>query len=97
MGDNESEHGAPGAGVLVRDWAAARAAAGLGSERVEASTLADVLDEIHRRRGASGRFADVLGMCAILVGETPVGARDPGDVVLNPDDTIEFLPPFAGG
>ncbi|MBC7593877.1 MAG: MoaD/ThiS family protein, partial [Kineosporiaceae bacterium] len=43
------------------------------------------------------RFDDVIAMCSILVGETPVGAREPAEVALKPGDTIEFLPPFAGG
>ena len=83
--------------VTVHYWAAARAVAGMAEEKVEAETLAGLLDEIHRRHRDRDRFDDVIGICAILVGETPVGAREPADVTLNPGDTIEFLPPFAGG
>lgn len=83
--------------ITVHYWAAARAAAGIAEEKVDADTLAAVLDEIHRRHGTRGRFEDVIAMCSILVGETPVGAREPSGVTLKPGDTIEFLPPFAGG
>ena len=83
--------------VTVRYWAAARAAAGIETEQVAAGSLAEVLDEIGRRHRDHDRFARVIGMCSILVGETPVGAREHSGVALAPGDTIEFLPPFAGG
>ena len=83
--------------ITVHYWAAARAAAGIAQEWVDAQTLAGLLDEIHRRHGDRDRFDDVIAMCSILVGETPVGAREPAGVTLKPGDTIEFLPPFAGG
>lgn len=83
--------------VTVRYWAAARAAAGIETEQVEAGNLAEVLNEIDRRHRDRDRFARVIGMCSILVGETPVGAREPSDVNLSAGDMIEFLPPFAGG
>ena len=83
--------------ITVHYWAAARAVAGVSAERVDAQTLAGLLDEIHRRHGDRDRFDDVIAMCSILVGETPVGAREPAGVALKPGDTIEFLPPFAGG
>ena len=83
--------------VTVRYWAAARAAAGVAEERVAASTLADLLEEISRRHGARDRFDAVIGFCSILVGETPVGGSDPSTVRLAPGVSVEFLPPFAGG
>ncbi len=83
--------------VTVRYWAAARAAAGIAEEQVSAGTLAELLDEIHRRHRDRDRFDDVIEMCSILVGETPVGARDPAEVVLPRGVSVEFLPPFAGG
>ena len=27
----------------------------------------------------------------------PVGSRDPAEISMAPGDTVEFLPPFAGG
>jgi sulfur-carrier protein len=83
--------------VTVRYWAAARAAAGLSEERVPAGTLAALLTEISRRHRDRDRFDDVISTCSILVGETPVGARDHAEVALAGGDTVELLPPFAGG
>lgn len=83
--------------VTVHYWAAARAAAGLAEEHVEAETLADLLAEISRRHRDRDRFDDVIGMCSILVGDTPVGAKDPAEVTLGSGVNVEFLPPFAGG
>lgn len=81
----------------MRYWASARAAAGIETEQVSAATLADVLTEISRRHRDRDRFDDVIGTCSVLHGEIPVGSRDPRDVTLSPGDSIEFLPPFAGG
>jgi molybdopterin converting factor small subunit len=83
--------------VTVHYWAAARAAAGIAEEHVDASTLAELLVEIHRRHGHRDRFDDVIAFCSILVGETPVGAKEPAEVRLPAGTNVEFLPPFAGG
>jgi len=86
--------------VTVRYWAAARAAAGVDAEPVpveEGATLADVLAEIRTRHGARSRLAEVLAVCSVLVGDRPVGSRAPEDVRLAAGDTVELLPPFAGG
>ena len=85
------------ANVTVHYWAAAKSAAGIGEETVSASTLADLLDQVSRRHRDRPRFDDVIDMCSILIGQTPVGARDHSTVALTDGDTIEFLPPFAGG
>ena len=86
--------------VTVRYWAAARAAAGVEAETVpveEGATLADVLAEVRSRHGARSRLAEVLAVCSVLVGDRPVGSRAPEDVRLAAGDTVELLPPFAGG
>ncbi|GAA2074169.1 MoaD/ThiS family protein [Aeromicrobium halocynthiae] len=88
--------------VTVRYWAAARAAAGVEADEVEvpdggSRTLADVLAEVERRRPGDRRFADVVDICSVLVGEVPVGARPHDEVVLGAGDVVELLPPFAGG
>ncbi|MRJ75187.1 MoaD/ThiS family protein [Aeromicrobium sp. SMF47] len=83
--------------VTVRYWAAARSAAGVAEETVAALTLAELLDEISRRHRDRDRFDDVISICSILVGETPVGAKDPAQVDLPRGVHVEFLPPFAGG
>ncbi|MGH3424563.1 MAG: MoaD/ThiS family protein [Nocardioidaceae bacterium] len=83
--------------VTVRYWAAARAAAGRETDRVEAGTLAQVLGQVHALHEDSARFARVVAMCSILVGESPVGGADPATVTVPPGGTVELLPPFAGG
>lgn len=83
--------------VTVRYWAAVRSAAGIAEEQVDARTLAELQREILNRHRDSARFADVLAICSTLVGSVPVGAREPAEVTLAAGDTVELLPPFAGG
>lgn len=85
--------------IRVRYWAAARSAAGIAEDMVDAAgplTLADLTAEVVRRHAGS-RLEDVIAVCSVLVGDQPVGTRDPGSVVVPPGATVEFLPPFAGG
>ena len=87
------------ASVTVHYWAAARSAAGADSDTFAVDgpvTLLDVLRLVTTAR-PSPELLRVLDICAVLVGDRPVGARDPQDVVVEPGETIEFLPPFAGG
>ena len=89
----------PASVVTVRYWAAARASAGVDLDEVAVTddvTLDTVLAEV-RRRHDDQRFRDVLSTCSALVGERPVGGRDPATVVVRPGETVELLPPFAGG
>lgn len=60
-------------------------------------TLDAALDDVLSRRLGDRRFADVVAMCSVLVGEVPVGARPHAEVVLHAGDVVELLPPFAGG
>ncbi|MEO6604795.1 MAG: MoaD/ThiS family protein [Aeromicrobium sp.] len=83
--------------VTVRYWGSARSAAGVAEETVASGTLAEVMTELTRRHRGSDRFEDVIEVCAILVGETPVGGREHADVRVAAGDTVEFLPPIAGG
>lgn len=84
--------------VLVRYWAAARAAAGVAEETFGAPTTLDVLlSEVVSRHPDRPRLREVVGVCAVLVGDRPVGTADPATVVLRRGDTVELLPPFAGG
>lgn len=83
--------------VTLRYWAALRAAAGTSSAAVEAGTLAEALAAAVAQHGPGSRFASVLGICAVLVDETPLGSRDPAVLVLAEGATIDLLPPFAGG
>ena len=83
--------------VRVRYWAAARAAAGREVDEVSGETLADVLDAVRLLHADETRFAQVVDVCSVLVGERPVGSRDPATVRIDAGGTVELLPPFAGG
>jgi molybdopterin converting factor small subunit len=84
--------------VLVRYWAAAKAAAGVSEERFDApADLGALLDAIRARHAADPRLAEVLGRCSYLVDEVSPGRRAPGEVALQPGAVVDVLPPFAGG
>src|SRR5690349_20259863 len=82
-----------GDGVTVRYWAAARAAAGRAEDTVRGASVADVLDAVRAVHGDNPRFAQVLAVSSLLVGDRPLGARDPADVAIGPGDVVEVLPP----
>jgi sulfur-carrier protein len=79
----------------IRYWAAARAAAGIDTERFEAQTLAEALAAARAIHGPD--LARVLSVCSYLIDAEPVGLRDHATVALTEGATIEVLPPFAGG
>jgi sulfur-carrier protein len=83
--------------VTIQYWAAAKEAAGLASESVEAATLAEALDVIVARRAEDGRLRTILATSSFLVNGAPAGRRVPADLVLPEAARIEVLPPFAGG
>ena len=83
--------------VTVRYWAAARAAAGRDSDAAQPGTLAQVLDEVRAAHAGNERFARVLEVCSVLIGERPVGARGHDCVDVPAGAVVELLPPFAGG
>lgn len=79
--------------VRLRCFAAAREAAGTGSDSFDADTLASVLDQARARYGPE--FALVLERARVWVnGDEP--SDGPG-TVLGPDDEVAVLPPFSGG
>jgi sulfur-carrier protein len=81
--------------VVVRYFAAARAAAGVEEEKVQlaaGSTVAAVLDAV--RAGHGAELAAVLDRCSYLLDE--VAVRDPATGITG-DATLDVLPPFAGG
>ncbi|WP_341805288.1 MoaD/ThiS family protein [Nocardioides ochotonae] len=85
--------------IRIRYWAAARAAAGVAEEEVLVEgpvRLGDLVSEVLARHGDS-RLRDVIAACSVLLGEQPVGSRDPDEVMVAPGTSVEFLPPFAGG
>jgi molybdopterin synthase sulfur carrier subunit len=78
--------------VLVRYWAAARAAAGRAEEHVSAGTLAEIVAGCRTRHGPA--LAKVLGYCTFLVDGATVRA---GETPIAGGSVLEVLPPFAGG
>ncbi|MFC4785535.1 MoaD/ThiS family protein [Nocardioides sp. MAHUQ-72] len=99
-GSGTGETARPGAGtVTVHYWASAKAAAGVAGDELPVDgpiTLAEVV----RRAVAlhpGTRLPDVLRTCSTLLGDRPVSAEDPDGVLVAPGQTVEFLPPFAGG
>jgi molybdopterin converting factor small subunit len=97
-GERDDEDGETGI-ITVHYWAAAKAAAGVSGDDL-AVDGAISLSEVLRRSVAlhpGTRLADVLKTCSALLGDRPVSAEDPDEVVVPVGSTVEFLPPFAGG
>jgi molybdopterin synthase sulfur carrier subunit len=85
--------------VTVRYWASARAAAGVATDELPVDgpvSLADLRDRAVALHPGT-RLEAVLGVCSVLVGDRPVATQDPAMVIVGPGETVEFLPPFAGG
>jgi sulfur-carrier protein len=81
--------------VVVRYFAAARAAAGLPSENVDVgdgATVADAIEAITSRHGEALRR--VLTACSFLLDSVAVRDRA---TPLRPGAQLDILPPFAGG
>jgi sulfur-carrier protein len=91
--DDWKTGGATVADVTVRYWAGAREAAGVDDERVDAASVAQVLALLTAR---GGRLAEVVSRSSVLVDGRVVRADGP-DVPLADGQTVEVLPPFAGG
>lgn len=90
----------PRSNVVVRLWAAARAAAGTPEVELDVTepmSLSQLRDELLKRHPDADRLPGVLSVCSVLIGDRPVGKADPDTVQVAPGDTVEFLPPFAGG
>ena len=83
--------------VTIRYWAAAKEAAGVAEESIEASTLSDLLNTAVARRKPDGRLAIVLSRSSFLVNADPVGRAARESIVLDEGSVVEVLPPFAGG
>ena len=76
--------------VTVRYWAGAKAAAGVASDVVSGSSVAEVVAAAVALRPALRRIASVA---TFLVD----GSAASGDHRVVPGATVEILPPFAGG
>jgi sulfur-carrier protein len=81
--------------VVVRYFAAARAAAGTEVDKVQVATGATVADLLAAVRAEHGpELSRVLDRCSFLLDE--IAVRDHGTPVVD-DATLDVLPPFAGG
>ena len=80
--------------VTVRYFAAARAAAGAESESVILRPGTTVADLVKRIAVPGTRLATVLSRCSYLC--DGIAVRDDAKA-LRSGDTIDVLPPFAGG
>jgi molybdopterin synthase sulfur carrier subunit len=78
--------------VVVRYFAAARAAAGVAEDVVDAGTVRECLSMIEATRGPG--LQRVLTVCSLLV--DGVQARDLDRPLLG-NVELDVLPPFAGG
>lgn len=87
--------------VTIRYWAAAREAAGVAEEAIDAATLDDALTQIVAQRspGPDGeRLRAVLAGSSFLVNGDPAGKRTAAAALVLPDEAVvEVLPAFAGG
>jgi len=90
----EASPQATGIAVTVRYFAAARAAAGIESETLMlpiGTTVAELIEDLGNR---GIQLAQVLSRCSYL--RDGIAVRDEASA-LSAGDTIDVLPPFAGG
>lgn len=80
--------------VTVRYFAAARAAAGADLETLTVPPGATVAELVGRLGGRGHDLAHVLARCSYLCDGMAV--RD-SQLVLSENQTLDVLPPFAGG
>lgn len=80
--------------VTVRYFAAARAAAGTESETLVVRPGTTVAELVERLATQGSRLATVLSRCSYLC--DGVAVRDE-TAPIHPGNTIDVLPPFAGG
>lgn len=85
--------------IRVRYWAAAKAAAGVAQDDLEVEGSLPLAEVVRRAVGLhpGTRLEEVLQVCSALVDDRPVKRLDPATVLVDPGQSVEFLPPFAGG
>ena len=90
--------------VTLRYWAAAKDAAGVAEETVDAADLAAALEaglsslaDRGDQADRAGRLRLVLDRSSFLIDGQPVGTRPLESVTLTAGSVVEVLPPFAGG
>ncbi|OBK24100.1 molybdopterin synthase sulfur carrier subunit [Mycobacterium asiaticum] len=85
---------AAGVEVTVRYFAAARAAAGTEMETLSVRTGTTVAELVKQLADRGTQLATVLSRCSYL--RDGIAVRDEASA-LSAGDTIDVLPPFAGG
>ncbi|ORB87397.1 molybdopterin synthase sulfur carrier subunit [Mycobacterium kansasii] len=80
--------------VTVRYFAAARAAAGVESETITVRPDTTVAELVTGLAAHSAQLATVLARCSYL--RNGIAVRD-DTTPLSAGDTVDVLPPFAGG
>ena len=86
--------------IIVRYWASARAASGVNEDVIAVDgplTLTEVRARALALHPESDTLERVIGVCSVLVDDEPAGRQDPDTVRVRPGQSVEFLPPFAGG
>ena len=81
--------------VVVRYFAAARAAAGVEEEKLlvgDGATVADLLEAVRGEHGPE--LSHVLDRCSFLLDEVAVHGTD---TPMRAGQVLDVLPPFAGG
>ena len=81
--------------VTIQYWAAAREAAGVELESVEAGTLAEALDAIVARRGDDSRLRAVLDASSFLV-DGAAASRGAGKCPSPTGGIVRGVPPRVG-
>jgi sulfur-carrier protein len=83
--------------IMVRYFAAARAAAGTESETVTVRSGATVAELVDGLTGRNTRLATVLSRCSYLCDGIAIRNDAATSRRLRAGETIDVLPPFAGG
>lgn len=78
--------------ATIRYFAGAAEAAGTDEEELDGATVGEVLAAARRAHG--DRLSEVLERCSVLHAGRYV---DEESVAVSGSDTIDVLPPFAGG
>jgi molybdopterin synthase sulfur carrier subunit len=79
--------------ALVRFYAAARDAAGVGDASIPATSTVVLVETLTKKYGEP--MERILRIASLLVDGQQVGANV--DRELSDDATVDILPPFAGG
>ncbi|MGK2874576.1 MAG: MoaD/ThiS family protein [Nocardioides sp.] len=82
--------------ISILYWAGAKAAAGIHGEDLAVDgpvSLSEIISKLSARH-RDAHLERVLGVCSALVDGRRVSHSEQS---VHPGETVEFLPPFAGG